>query len=131
MSGQDYLYIQLWGRFMGSSSTYIKEQVELARTTGAPSNAIYERDGVWETADTVTNPPARVALGLPPLKGNEPIVLERHGAEYVSPNEIRFSTAIGAIRWADRFSGNFSSVQIKPDLYHRSTGEPMTLRVIS
>jgi hypothetical protein len=38
---KDYPYIRAWGRFTGSRSYYIEEQVDKARETKAPQNAIY------------------------------------------------------------------------------------------
>lgn len=55
----DYPYIRAWGRYMESSLEYITGEIERAKVTNAPQNAIYEimsiegRTGKWRTVDDV------------------------------------------------------------------------------
>lgn len=59
----EYPYIRAWGARLGSYAYFIDEQVEKARTLGAPANAIYQRsDGTWRTADDITDPGTREEL---------------------------------------------------------------------
>lgn len=59
----DYPYVRAWGDFMGSYPSYINEQVELARRTHAPADAIYHRDNHgddngWHRFADIKNPSA-------------------------------------------------------------------------
>ena len=58
----DYKCIAIWGNIMGSYGYYIKDQQAKAAKSNAPLLAIYERDGVWTTADQVENEQARYHL---------------------------------------------------------------------
>lgn len=68
----DYPYIRAWGGHMGSSRDYIERQVERARETHAPPDAIYEewdRESVspsekWSTMTELreTNPALHAQL---------------------------------------------------------------------
>lgn len=61
-----YPWVVVWGRIMGSSSSYVDEQCERAAETCAPAGAIFERvrlgkrTGEWATVERVTS---RVTLG--------------------------------------------------------------------
>ncbi|MEB3023034.1 MULTISPECIES: hypothetical protein [Mycolicibacter] len=70
MADEDYQYIRRWGRHMGSLDYYINDEIERARTDGAPANAIFRRDdGTWRTTDDITDPVLRKQFGLPDLVG--------------------------------------------------------------
>lgn len=66
----DYPYIRKWGAYVGSMPYYIAEQINRARETNAPPNAVYEvydgngPTGQWRTTDDITSPAALCALGL-------------------------------------------------------------------
>lgn len=69
----DYTYIAAWGRMMGSYSSYIRSQAELAAEDNAPLDAIYRRDdGTWATTSDVSKASTRQQLGLLPLTPQEP-----------------------------------------------------------
>lgn len=40
---QNYPYIRAWGKKLGSFDYYIRAQIERARETNAPDDALYER----------------------------------------------------------------------------------------
>jgi hypothetical protein len=74
VNNHGYVYIERWGRFLGSRDYFIQDQCDLAAGEHAPHNAIYPRqqpgalghqseDG-WATTDDVTNPDALDVLGL-------------------------------------------------------------------
>ncbi len=48
-----YPFIIVWGNQMGSFAYYIKAQLLKAEATDAPRTAIYERDGVWHTIESI------------------------------------------------------------------------------
>jgi len=53
----DYRWIRIWGRRMGSLFYYIEGQIERARETNAPADAIFERfasDGSGRTGTWAT-----------------------------------------------------------------------------
>ncbi len=65
----DYRYIRAWGAMLGSDSSYIKEQVELARKDKAPQNAIYKKltdkmknNSTWKTTDDITREDTKYRL---------------------------------------------------------------------
>lgn len=70
MSGQsgatddDYVVLRLWGAYMGSGATYVRDQLAQARAEGAPWNATYRRDDGWHTSDEITNLSALAAMGF-------------------------------------------------------------------
>jgi hypothetical protein len=51
----DFPYIRAWGRMMGSFGSYIELEVDHARQTNAPYDAIYERGGKWQTYNDITS----------------------------------------------------------------------------
>ncbi|MCK5602376.1 hypothetical protein KAR91_10915 [Candidatus Pacearchaeota archaeon] len=55
----EYLCIVAWGRRLQSFDYYIRAQQEKAAVEEAPLTAIYERDGVWSTADEIKDPSLR------------------------------------------------------------------------
>jgi hypothetical protein len=63
---QDYPWIRVWGKYLGSSPYYIDDQVAEARRDGAPQDAIYKDSDTeeWRTIDTITSPHTRRVLGL-------------------------------------------------------------------
>ena len=65
---QDYPYIRKWGAILGSNPEFIRDEVEHAKKTNAPSNAVYWSisDRCWRTTVDITNPNAREELGLLP-----------------------------------------------------------------
>jgi hypothetical protein len=67
MSTKSYPWIVKWGRLMGSYQYYIDGQIEAARQSDAPDNAIYHDGERWQTTDDVTSPATRQRLGLEPL----------------------------------------------------------------
>lgn len=63
---EDYPYIPLWGRRLGSNHYYIQDQLARARKANAPADALYERanaqgrTGEWARfADLPENSPFR------------------------------------------------------------------------
>lgn len=68
MADNDYPFIRLWGREMGSYAYYINDQVDLARKENAPENVISrDHDGTWKTTDDILSDNTRKRLGLDPL----------------------------------------------------------------
>jgi len=83
---QDFPYIRLWGRMMGSMSYYIEDQLRLARRTNAPVNATYYREGHprnngWQTTDDISNWQTRRYLGLRELTPAEIAAIEVQSAK--------------------------------------------------
>ena len=54
-----YKCIAIWGRNLGSFSSYITNEQRKASEQGAPLTAVYERNGVWATLEDVENVPLR------------------------------------------------------------------------
>jgi hypothetical protein len=56
MRTTDYIWIERWGKFLGSFDYYIKSEQSKALDENAPIGAIHKRDsGKWATIDEVTN----------------------------------------------------------------------------
>lgn len=55
---KEYRHIQVWGERLGSHRDYIHDQQVQASEDNAPLDAIYKRDGKWQTARDVSNPDA-------------------------------------------------------------------------
>jgi len=53
MINEDYPYIIAWGKVMGSFPSYVQMQVDSARASEAPKDAIYRRANKWFTLDDV------------------------------------------------------------------------------
>lgn len=62
----DYVWIERWGRLLGSFRYYVLAQQRLAAADNAPLTAIYKRGDVWSTIDDITNPLTRRDMGLEP-----------------------------------------------------------------
>ena len=70
MPEQDYPYVRAWGRYMGSQEYYINGQVQRARETSAPDDAIFERHapdgsgktGEWATWSGISDPLAKAQV---------------------------------------------------------------------
>lgn len=58
-------YVFAWEKRMGAMDYYICAQLEQAEKDCAPTNAIYERDGKWQTLDDVENPNVFRDFGIP------------------------------------------------------------------
>lgn len=43
---KQYVFIRLWGALMGSYDYYVQDEIQRARETDAPEDAIYERSGI-------------------------------------------------------------------------------------
>lgn len=52
---ESYWYIRAWGKLLGSHTSYILEQVDLALKENAPPTAIYQKDGGWATFEEISN----------------------------------------------------------------------------
>jgi hypothetical protein len=53
----EYPYIVLWGRYLGSYDYYIEQEVAQAKKDNAPKNATFtDSTGRWHTFDEVKNP---------------------------------------------------------------------------
>lgn len=64
----DYPWVRIYGRAMGSFPYYIDAQVEQARADKAPQNATRRNDdGTWSTTEDIVNPTMRADMGLLPL----------------------------------------------------------------
>lgn len=51
---EGYPYVRIWGYIMGSKHDFIKDEIDRARTEGAPPLAIFKRDtGRWATLDSI------------------------------------------------------------------------------
>jgi len=74
MTGQDnYPYIRVWGRLLGHPESRVRDQVELARSEGAPADAVYrQEDGNWITTGDITAAHTRWLLGLAPFTPGPP-----------------------------------------------------------
>lgn len=107
MQDHGYKYIVMWGHELGSRPGYIERECWQAKQDGAPLNAIYKRDGHWQTTDTIANNPLRVRLGLEPLPPEHPVILRVYGGEPASVArtgterhaEFRFPDLVHAARW--------------------------------
>lgn len=60
---EEYIWIKVWGRMLGSMDYYIEGQQELASKQNAPVTAIYTKvhpggtpTGKWSILEEVTNP---------------------------------------------------------------------------
>ena len=52
----DYIWIERWGKFLGSFDYYIKREQAKALNENASLSATYKReDGSWATINNVTN----------------------------------------------------------------------------
>lgn len=140
---EDYPYIRAWGRNLGSHGRYIEEQVALARKMGAPQNATYERDGVWNTTDHIQSDGTREQLGLPPLAvtidniydlaaeggGRQEITKGRRGDHWVA--ELRFDELEMALTFAKWLANKVHKVDLAEPLHSLTGGAVLevTLRV--
>jgi hypothetical protein len=50
---RQYKALRAWLIISGSDSSYIRQQVELARSTNAPANATYQTGDTWQTIDNI------------------------------------------------------------------------------
>lgn len=64
----DYPYIRAWGKLMGSYRYFIEDEIDRARSEGAPLNATSRgHDGTWSTTDDIVSDDTRKQMGLEPL----------------------------------------------------------------
>lgn len=78
---KDYVWIDVWGRMLGSFEYYRIGQQELAARENAPLTAIYQNArGKWVTAEEISSPSARERL-------------ERHAAarDLVVPAKVKLA----------------------------------------
>lgn len=68
----DYTWIKKWGAFLGSDVAHLTGELERAKKTRAPENAIYYDHAKqrWMTTEDITSSVTREALGLPLLGGH-------------------------------------------------------------
>jgi hypothetical protein len=53
----DYLYIRAWGQSLGSTNSFVEEEVRKARRDHAPKTAIFQRqDKTWATFEEIERP---------------------------------------------------------------------------
>jgi len=50
-----YKCLAIWGRNLGSFTSYISNEQRKASEQGAPLTAIYQRKGVWVLAEDIEN----------------------------------------------------------------------------
>jgi hypothetical protein len=56
MKASDYIWIERWGKLLGSFDHYIKNQQEKALAENAPVAATFKRnDGTWALINNVSN----------------------------------------------------------------------------
>lgn len=59
----DYPYIRAWGRLLHSFPYYVEGEIEDARRSKAPPDAIYSRsDGTWRTYRDITSDETRATV---------------------------------------------------------------------
>lgn len=90
---KDYIWIEAWGKHMGSYPGFIAMEQELAAAQNAPLDSIRRSEGAWETTDVIMNEDVRRQLNLPPLA---PALRFRHILGVLIPR------ALDTIRTAER-----------------------------
>lgn len=64
---EEYPLIRRYGKYLRRAAGFVGAQIDIARATNAPEDAVFYFNGKWFCADDIKNENTREALGLKPL----------------------------------------------------------------